>query len=135
MPLFNHPERKVKQGAHLLIEQPAFLEFGNDLILHKAISSLHLSIINDSQLLLLLFMPRLFWTTLWFKKLQQSPVNTPGSLMTRLLYNSNTLSSKLSLDVSSIAQTLPALSASIYRWSLLSQCLNIFYMSGFNLFP
>lgn len=78
-------------------------------------------------------MPRLFWTALWFRKLQQSPINTLGSLMTRLLYNSDTLSSQLSLDVSTIAQTLSASIASIYKWSLLSQGLNTFCMSGFNL--
>lgn len=80
-------------------------------------------------------MPRLFWTALWFRKIQQSPVNTLGSLMTRLLYNSNTLSPKLSLDVSTTAQTLSALSASVYKRSLLPLSLNTFYMSGFNLFP
>lgn len=110
------------------------MEFCNDLILHKDISSLHVSIINASQWLLVLFMPRLFWTALWFRKLQQNPVNTPGSLMTKLLYNSHTLFSKLSLDVSPIAQALSALSASIYKWSLLSQSVNTFYMSGFHLF-
>lgn len=85
LPLFNHPDRKVKQGAHLLTEQPASVEFCNDLVLHKAISSLHKSIINGSQLLLVLFMPRLFWTALWFREPQQSPVNTLASLMRRLL--------------------------------------------------